>query len=215
MAERQRPANFSAAFVGASLEPARKPVMVEPLYIEGGERFVPFRPNFGSLSGRTASAQRLLRTVRTGLQIDLLRLSLKERDEFVDSGTPLGREAARQYRLDIAVKTLGAAPVDEDHLRRVFRSAAERVIAENFPRDWNGDPILAPYLFGITIPQAWATADKYGIQDGKPKSLDEVGENMGIDPVTVGREVIETIRKLRHGEIVTVIPREEDGISLK
>lgn len=185
---------------------AERPIFVEPTNHYSRLIFPPPDQPLWPPPSRSEAVNRFFAVVNTGPSLpDPYDLSLEELDDLLDPETQVGRETLRQDRLRLAIKTLGAQPADESHLREVFKSVAEKIITESVPRDWDGDPITAPILFGVTARQAHATAEKYGISDGRPKSLDEVAVRVGTDGLTAGKEVLETIRKMRQGEIVTVI----------
>ena len=148
------------------------------------------------LTERDQARRNLFEVVYMGPNFDTYSLTSEENDEMLESRSDLAVVAAYEGLVQFAVKTLGAEPVDREHLRKIFGDGADEIIAQGVPRDWDGDPIIAQMLFGITDQQAQITALFYGLQDGFSRSSQEMAAMLGIEATLVEAEITETIKKL-------------------
>ncbi|MDO8658252.1 MAG: hypothetical protein Q7K55_05915 [Candidatus Levybacteria bacterium] len=120
---------------------------------------------------------------------------LKGRNELLDA-IDIPR-SERSALLVAAINNLIIPTATPERLIDILGSEeAKRVIDEGGKRDMYGGTIILERSFGITEDEAKAAQLFFGLQDGKQRSLQLVGQQMNLNKDEAEQHIISIIRKL-------------------
>ena len=122
-------------------------------------------------------------------------------DEELAHELKLDPRRVRRYRLASKAPVSLDAPIGDDGLSRVSEVVADPNAALPFDRliQETDTKLVREVLATLTARENTILALRFGLEDGRPKTLEEVGERMGVTRERIRQIQEEALKKLRTG----------------